>query len=430
MSVSAHTPDDHADQVNALRRVVRPRAQQQLGPEVRRTRGLPFAQVVTQWVRDPRYSTNLRTLYSILVTYADVSARDTSKGRPYRSVLAFELGCTTKTLDRTIREGEVAGLFRVEHRTDPKNSRSNDANVYHLRDSEFWAGEWVDPLDSEDRAADVAEQRQKQRGLPARGGRKKATLEDGVGTPVSPGGRDMDVPRGRDTSDARGGDTDVPLGLEPLVESLGLDLSLSPLDQNLTYRASAVSEAAKAAERESGDGSGTQPQTPQEPLGGPQEASTGPDPAQVVLGAYEGAAGRQLLGSARDRMLRAAATFLEAGYPVGWLADRAAEMPANGWTNLAKHVEHSSVPIVDHDQAAKRAEADRSAAERAAAARRAAIAACDQCDSDGLRFNNKLEVVGCLHDGQAQPDSGGALAVAGQKGLALFEQARRRGATG
>ena len=73
-----------------------------LSPEVRRGGGLPFGQVVSQWVCDPRYTTNLRTLYAILVTYADVGGRDTGRGKPYRRELAAQLGVSEKTLDRTL----------------------------------------------------------------------------------------------------------------------------------------------------------------------------------------------------------------------------------------------------------------------------------------------------------------------------------------
>ncbi|MGW4784915.1 hypothetical protein [Streptomyces sp. NPDC004230] len=127
-----------------------------LAPEVRRGGGLPFGQVVSQWVCDPRYTTNLRTLYSILVTYADIGGRDTGRGKPYRRELAAQLGVSEKTLDRTIFEGECAGLFRVERRSNPETNL-NDASIYHLNDASFWRGEWADPLEPGRKAKDLAE---------------------------------------------------------------------------------------------------------------------------------------------------------------------------------------------------------------------------------------------------------------------------------
>ncbi|MBL1086789.1 hypothetical protein JK359_33325 [Streptomyces actinomycinicus] len=174
-----------------------------LSPEVRRGGGLPFGQVVSQWVCDPRYTTNLRTLYSILVTYADVGVRDTGRGKPYRRELAAQLGVSEKTLDRTLLEGEVAGLFRIERRTDPDNPKLNDANVYQLNDAAFWRGEWVDPLGPDQKAKDVAEtvtaarvKAKKDAGIMPKGGRKAAPsaptadpkdgAAEGVASPMTP----------------------------------------------------------------------------------------------------------------------------------------------------------------------------------------------------------------------------------------------------
>ncbi|MEU3565389.1 hypothetical protein [Kitasatospora sp. NPDC006786] len=166
-----------------------------LAPEVRRGGGLPFGQVVSQWVCDDRYTTNLRTLYTILVTYADIGSRDTEKGKPYRAELARQLGTSLSTLDRTAFEGECAGLFRVEERKDPNNPTVNDANIYHLNDALFWRGDWVDPLRPGEKAADVAKRltanrvaAKKAAGYVHKGGRKKKAEapEEGVASPVKP----------------------------------------------------------------------------------------------------------------------------------------------------------------------------------------------------------------------------------------------------
>ncbi|MEU0391028.1 hypothetical protein, partial [Streptomyces chartreusis] len=164
-----------------------------LSPEVRRGGGLPFGQVVSQWVCDPRYTANLRTLYTILVTYADVGVRDTGRGKPYRRELAAQLGVSEKTLDRTLLEGECAGLFRIERRTNPDNANLNDANVYHLNDAAFWRGEWVDPLGPDQKAKDVAEavtaarvKAKKDAGIMPRGGRKASKTASPPTPPTAP----------------------------------------------------------------------------------------------------------------------------------------------------------------------------------------------------------------------------------------------------
>ncbi|MFC7795760.1 hypothetical protein [Streptomyces cinereoruber] len=74
-----------------------------VAPEVRPGGGLPFGQVVSAWVCNPQYTTNLRTLYTILVTYADIGARDTSK-RPSQLVSCGE-EFTTSWPNRAVAAG-------------------------------------------------------------------------------------------------------------------------------------------------------------------------------------------------------------------------------------------------------------------------------------------------------------------------------------
>ncbi|MEU9703015.1 hypothetical protein [Streptomyces sp. NPDC047981] len=131
------------------------------GPEVRRGGNLPFGMFCAQWMCDPRYSANARTLYGILITYADTQARHTAMGKPYRRELARQLGVSLSTLDRTLLELEVGGLIRIEERKNPENPLDNDANVYHLLDAPLmWQGNgtWIDPLGPGVKAADVAKQ--------------------------------------------------------------------------------------------------------------------------------------------------------------------------------------------------------------------------------------------------------------------------------
>lgn len=137
-----------------------------LAPEVRRGGTLPFGMVASKWMCDPRYSTNARTLYAILVTYADTQSRNTGRGKPYRTELAKQLGVSLSTLDRTLDELEVGGLLRIEERVDPSNPKKNDANVYHLLDFPLMYagnGEWTDPLPPGIKAADAAKQRTEER---------------------------------------------------------------------------------------------------------------------------------------------------------------------------------------------------------------------------------------------------------------------------
>jgi hypothetical protein len=176
--------------------------------------------VAALWMCDPRYSTNARTLYSILVTYADTQQRDTRRGKPYRRELAAQMGVSVSTVDRTLVEMEVAGMVTIEERRDPDNAVHNEANVYHLHDAPLmWQGngEWKDPLPSGVKAADVAkrvieERRAEKRaqGIQRRGGvpkgvnpkAVKAARESSPGDPPKEGGGSTDAARGSSTDAA------------------------------------------------------------------------------------------------------------------------------------------------------------------------------------------------------------------------------------
>lgn len=192
-----------------------------LDPEVRRGGNLPFGMVAAVWMCDPRYTTNARTLYSILVTYADTQGRDTRKGKPYRKELAAQMGVSVSTVDRTLVEMEVAGMVTIEERPDPDNPANNEANVYHLHDAPLmWQGNgtWTDPLPSGVKAADVAkkliEQRRAEKreaGVERRGGvpkgvstkAVKAAREAAPDEEPTKGGGSTDAARGSGTDAAR-----------------------------------------------------------------------------------------------------------------------------------------------------------------------------------------------------------------------------------
>jgi hypothetical protein len=177
--------------------------------------------VAAVWMCDPRYTANARTLYAILVTYADTQARDTRMGKPYRRELAAQLGVSVSTVDRTLAEMEVAGMVTVEERRDPNNPANNEASVYHLHDAPLmWQGngDWQDPLAPGVKAADVAKQMIEQRraekreaGIERRGGvpkgvstkALKASRENGAGEEAEEGGGSTRAARSSSTGAAR-----------------------------------------------------------------------------------------------------------------------------------------------------------------------------------------------------------------------------------
>lgn len=190
-----------------------------LSPEVRRGGNLPFGMVAALWMCDPRYSTNARTLYAILVTYADTQGRDTKKGKPYRRELAAQMGVSVSTVDRTLVEMEVAGMVTIEERPDPDNPANNESNVYHLHDAPLmWQGNgvWTDPLPAGVKAADVAkrliEQRRAEKreaGVERRGGVPKGVSPKAVKAAREAASDGEDSEGGGSTGAARGGSTDA-----------------------------------------------------------------------------------------------------------------------------------------------------------------------------------------------------------------------------
>jgi hypothetical protein len=86
----------------------------------------------------------------------------------------------------------------------------------------------------------------------------------------------------------------------------------------------------------------------------PRVESDGNALAQEILDAYSTALGRPVVNGTQPKLLHQAAVLLKAGYPVGWLVDRARELAAKGWTNLEKHVEHSTVPLPSSTKASRK----------------------------------------------------------------------------
>ncbi|PWI16053.1 hypothetical protein DI272_19170 [Streptomyces sp. Act143] len=77
-----------------------------------------------------------KSLYDLLVTYADCQGRDTGQGYPYREALAGYLDCSPQTIDRAAKylEQEI-GLITVVRRKVAGKSDENDANLYLVHDA-------------------------------------------------------------------------------------------------------------------------------------------------------------------------------------------------------------------------------------------------------------------------------------------------------
>lgn len=100
--------------------------------------GLRFGMFAVCVTRDSDPGMNkgkAKNLYHLLITYSDVSSRNTAQGYPYRSALADALDCTKDTVDNATKylEQEI-GLIRVVRRKVEGQPDQNDANEYQVFD--------------------------------------------------------------------------------------------------------------------------------------------------------------------------------------------------------------------------------------------------------------------------------------------------------
>lgn len=77
-----------------------------------------------------------------------------------------------------------------------------------------------------------------------------------------------------------------------------------------------------------------------------REKISSPSEATTVAAAYTEAIGRPVSPTTRQKIEQQAGELLAAGFPAWWLADRARELAARGWTDLAQHCDRSTVPTV------------------------------------------------------------------------------------
>jgi hypothetical protein len=67
--------------------------------------------------------------------------------------------------------------------------------------------------------------------------------------------------------------------------------------------------------------------------------------ADTIVAAYLTAAGRPVSSTTRSKLHSQAAQLLADSFPAAWIADRARELAARGWTDLAQHCDRSTVPV-------------------------------------------------------------------------------------
>jgi hypothetical protein len=89
-----------------------------------------------------------------------------------------------------------------------------------------------------------------------------------------------------------------------------------------------------------------------EAVGEREEALKGkPSQADIdtVLDAYAASIGRPVINGTRRQLTEQITELIAVGMPAWWLADRAREIAARGWTDLAKHCERSTFPTQRKD---------------------------------------------------------------------------------
>ncbi|MFF3208345.1 hypothetical protein [Streptomyces sp. NPDC002962] len=147
----------------------------------------------------------------------------------------------------------------------------------------------------------------------------------------------------RSDSDGGGGSDSDPLLLPSINPS-----SLSPAAAD----AGAPASTSPDGEREIDDAPGSQnlsgADVPQ------QRASLGKNSAAGarIVDAYAAALGRPVLNGTRAKLEGQAVELLAHGLPESWLSDRAQELAARGWSDLARHAERSTAPLPSEGKAA------------------------------------------------------------------------------
>lgn len=68
--------------------------------------------------------------------------------------------------------------------------------------------------------------------------------------------------------------------------------------------------------------------------------------AEGVLAGYVAAIGRPVSPTVAAKLTAQAASLLAAGFPAWWLTERATELAAHGWTDLAQHCDRSTAPTI------------------------------------------------------------------------------------
>lgn len=117
----------------------RPSSQNRPGVSRPGSTGLRFGMFAVCVSRDPDAGLNsgkAKPLYDLLVSFADVSSRDTEKGYPYREALASCLDCSKQTVDRAADYlATEIGLVTVHRRKVEGKPDENDANLYEIHDA-------------------------------------------------------------------------------------------------------------------------------------------------------------------------------------------------------------------------------------------------------------------------------------------------------
>ncbi|MEU7378333.1 hypothetical protein [Streptomyces albidoflavus] len=152
--------------------------------------------------------------------------------------------------------------------------------------------------------------------------------------PAGPGQNSHQAPESGQDSDQTGENSDQPgqnsAKTPPLTCDDASPSSLSSSSSSLSGPGSHTSDGAESVEG-----------------GGEREAAT-PEttPADAVVEAYVTASSRPVSARRKQALRKQAAALLAAGADPGWVAARAAEMPARGWTDLEVHCERWRAPEV------------------------------------------------------------------------------------
>ncbi|WP_432189862.1 hypothetical protein [Streptomyces sp. Tue6028] len=162
------------------------------------------------------------------------------------------------------------------------------------------------------------------------------------GSDSDPSPRRIPTPPGRIPTPPRSdSDPTPPSDSDPLLLPSKSPSSLSPVAGDTDGPKDVSPDGERETEAAPEEHKTSEAELPQQREGSSKTAAAG----ERIVEAYAAALGRPVLKGTKIKLTGQAVDLLAQGLPETWLCDRAREMAARGWSNLAQHAEKSTAPL-------------------------------------------------------------------------------------